>query len=127
MHGIASRRAQTRDVRTAPGICSLVPCDWFQPLEYALQFPAIGSNAWNMLSSSLRLVPTTGICSLVPCPQSVRVSEGSVVICQSCNCMLDAYTSPKTCNAFEQGVATVLAQQPRATSCSLACEQVRPE
>eukprot|EP00976_Prorocentrum_cordatum_P050971 1029384-Prorocentrum_minimum.AAC.1 len=25
-----------------PGICSPVPCDWIQPLEYALRSPAIG-------------------------------------------------------------------------------------
>eukprot|EP00959_Pyramimonas_sp_CCMP1952_P329580 6900185-Pyramimonas_sp.AAC.1 len=45
--GVAARRERTcagdtymlssplRFVLT-PGICSLVPCDWFQPLEYAL-------------------------------------------------------------------------------------------
>eukprot|EP00959_Pyramimonas_sp_CCMP1952_P263983 5520318-Pyramimonas_sp.AAC.1 len=38
-------------------LCSLVPCDWFQPLEYALLSPEIGSNPWNMLSCPLRLVP----------------------------------------------------------------------
>eukprot|EP00959_Pyramimonas_sp_CCMP1952_P157870 3301240-Pyramimonas_sp.AAC.1 len=27
------------------GICSLVPCDWFQPLEYALYSPVIGAIA----------------------------------------------------------------------------------
>eukprot|EP00959_Pyramimonas_sp_CCMP1952_P355770 7451414-Pyramimonas_sp.AAC.1 len=50
-----------------PGICFIVPCDWFQPLEYALYCPAIGSNPWNILSSALRLVPTPEICYLVPC------------------------------------------------------------
>eukprot|EP00976_Prorocentrum_cordatum_P106689 1194503-Prorocentrum_minimum.AAC.5 len=50
-----------------PRICSLIPCDWFQPPEYALWSPAIGPNPWNRLSGPLRLVPTPGICSLVPC------------------------------------------------------------
>eukprot|EP00976_Prorocentrum_cordatum_P115205 1195971-Prorocentrum_minimum.AAC.3 len=57
----ADRASSPLRLVPTPGICSLFPCDWFQPLEYALYSPAIGSNPWNMLSSLLRLVSTPGI------------------------------------------------------------------